>query len=94
MNHKQLLEKTIKEASVSGSEKGWNMTLMLSIANSLASIADDLSAKSEGKNIEKAIPIEDIEKGYESILDVAEKGYVDIEEVKVHFCKWLGIEDK
>ena len=41
----------------------------------------------------KAVPIEEIEKAYESILDVAEGGYVDIEEVKVHFCKWLGKED-
>jgi hypothetical protein len=41
----------------------------------------------------KAVPIEEIEKAYESILDVAEGGYVDMEEIKVHFCKWLGKED-
>lgn len=42
---------------------------------------------------EKSVPLEEIEKAYESIMDVAEGGYVDIEEVKVHFCKWLGKED-
>lgn len=42
---------------------------------------------------QKSVPIEEIEKAYESIMDVAEGGYVDIEEIKVHFCKWLGIED-
>lgn len=46
------------------------------------------------KALIKSISQEEIEKAYESILDVAEGGYVDIEEIKVHFCKWLGIEDK
>ena len=41
----------------------------------------------------RAVSTEEIEKAYESIMDVAEGGYVDIEEVKVHFCKWLGKED-
>ena len=42
---------------------------------------------------EKKEIFEEIEKAYESIMDVAEGGYVDIEEIKVHFCKWLDIED-
>jgi hypothetical protein len=46
------------------------------------------------KALIKSISREEIEKAYESIMDVAEGGYVDIEEIKVHFCKWLGIEDK
>lgn len=49
--------------------------------------------KKAEERIMKSVPIEDIEKAYESIMDVAEGGYVDIEEVKVHFCKWLGKED-
>ncbi len=46
------------------------------------------------RDIKSRVPLEEIEKAYESIMDVAEGGYVDIEEIKVHFCKWLGIEDK
>jgi hypothetical protein len=46
------------------------------------------------RDIKSCVPLEEIEKAYESIMDVAEGGYVDIEEIKVHFCKWLGIEDK
>lgn len=45
------------------------------------------------KRLENSVSREEIEKAYESILDVAEGRYVDIEEVKVHFCRWLGIED-
>lgn len=41
-----------------------------------------------------SISQEEIEKAYESILDVSEGGYVDMEEVKLWFCKWLGKEDK
>ena len=55
-------------------------------------------SQEEQRKVEKAliksISQEEIEKAYESIMDVAEGGYVDIEEIKVHFCKWLGIEDK
>lgn len=47
----------------------------------------------EVERIQKSVPYEEIEKAYESILDVEAGGYVDIEEVKVHFCKWLGKED-
>jgi hypothetical protein len=46
------------------------------------------------KKLTKMVPLEEIEKAYDSIMDVAEGGYVDIEEIKVHFCKWLGMEDK
>ena len=46
------------------------------------------------QDIKSRVPLKEIEKAYESILDVSENGYVDIEEIKVHFCKWLGIEDK
>jgi hypothetical protein len=46
------------------------------------------------QDIKSRVPLTEIEKAYESIMDVAEGGYVDIEEIKVHFCKWLGREDK
>lgn len=46
------------------------------------------------QDIKSRVPLKEIEKAYDSIMDVAEGGYVDIEEIKVHFCKWLGIEDK
>lgn len=46
------------------------------------------------QDIKSRVPLTEIEKAYELIMDVAEGGYVDIEEIKVHFCKWLGIEDK
>ena len=56
------------------------------------------ASQEEQEEVKKAlinsISQEEIEKAYESILDVSEGGYVDIEEVKVHFCKWLGREDK
>lgn len=45
------------------------------------------------QNIKSRVPLTEIEKAYESIMDVAEGGYVDIEEIKVHFCKWLGREN-
>lgn len=69
------------------------VSLLIDISKSLAAIADDLSAK---RDIEEQtrVSLEEIEKAYESIMDVAEGGYVDIEEIKVHFCKWLGMEDK
>ena len=56
------------------------------------------TSQEEQEKAEKAlinsISREEIEKAYESIMDVAEGGYVDIEKIKVHFCKLLGIEDK
>lgn len=55
---------------------------------------EPLKAGEEIERIQKSVPYEEIEKAYESIMDVEENGYVDIEEIKVHFCKWLGIEDK
>lgn len=39
------------------------------------------------------IPIDEIEKAWESISDVAEGGYVDMEEVKLWFAKWLGKDE-
>lgn len=45
-------------------------------------------------DIKSRVPLTEIEKAYESIMDVAEGRYVDIEEVKFWFCKWLGREDK
>lgn len=42
--------------------------------------------KDEGIKLTK----EEIEKAWESICDVAEGRYVDIEEVKYWFAKWLG----
>ena len=45
------------------------------------------------QDIKSRAPLTEIEKAYESIMDVAEGGYVDIEEIKVHFCKWLGREN-
>ena len=56
------------------------------------------TSQEEQEKVEKAlinsISQEEIEKAYESILDVSEGGYVDMEEVKFWFCKWLGKEDK
>lgn len=40
------------------------------------------------------IPIDEIEKAWESISDVAENGYVDMEEVKLWFAKWLGKDEE
>lgn len=42
---------------------------------------------------DNAIKIEEIEKAWESISDVSEGGYVDIEEVKLWFAKWLGKDE-
>lgn len=56
------------------------------------------TSQEEQEKAEKAlinsISQEEIEKAYESILDVSEGGYVDMEEVKFWFCKWLGKEDE
>lgn len=38
----------------------------------------------------QVVSVEEIEKAWESISDVAEGGYVDMEEVKLWFAKWLG----
>ena len=38
----------------------------------------------------QVVSVEEIEKAQESISDVAEGGYVDMEEVKLWFAKWLG----
>ncbi len=41
----------------------------------------------------KTIPIEEIEKAWESITDIAEGRYVDIEEIKFWFAKWLDKDE-
>lgn len=44
--------------------------------------------------IKSRVSVEEIKKAYENIMDVAEGRYVDIEEVKVHFCSLMSsIED-
>jgi hypothetical protein len=45
------------------------------------------------QDLKSRVPLEEIEKAYKSIRDVAEGGYVDIEEIKVHFSKWLGLSN-
>ena len=56
------------------------------------------TSQEEQEKAEKAlinsVSQEEIEKAYDSILDVAEGRYVDIEEVKFWLRKWLGKEDK
>ena len=54
---------------------------------------NDLNISIIGKKREP-IPIEEIEKAWESISDVAEGGYVDMEEVKLWFAKWLGKDEE
>lgn len=40
-----------------------------------------------------AVKIEEIEKAWECISDVSEGGYVDMEEVKLWFAKWLNKDE-
>ena len=41
----------------------------------------------------QVVSVAEIEKGWESISDVAEGSYVDMEEVKLWFAKWLGKDE-
>ena len=45
----------------------------------------------DGGNI--VVPVEDLERAWESISDVAEGGYVDLEEVKFWFAKFLNKDE-
>ena len=58
------------------------------------SSANIISNISIAETTHEPIPIEEIEKAWESISDVAEGGYVDMEEVKLWFAKWLDKDEE
>ena len=60
-------------------------------SSGLIAIKDNISIT---EKTHEPIPIEEIEKAWESISDVAEGGYVDMEEVKLWFAKWLDKDEE
>lgn len=60
-------------------------------SSGLIAVKDNISITEQ---THEPIPIDEIEKAWESISDVAEGGYVDIEEVKLWFAKWLDKDEE